>query len=314
VKPRDFFVRSDGGVRAPWRIAFFLGATVAAGSLVTGIVYPVVALTPFIAFARHWRIPLDQLATVLALLIGTYATLRLVDGVRGGGWGRVGLGRAGLRPGRLAAGLAAGTLAILVPSGILLATGNFHIERQPELQSWNAAARDALILLTPAALAEELLMRGYLLSALRDAIRAPGAIAVTSVVFGMLHLLNPGPTILSTAMVALAGVFLATVRLTTDSLYAAWVAHLAWNFVQASLLHAPVSGLAVATPGYRLQDAGPTWLTGGAWGPEGGLAAAAGMLLASFLLVWLGARFTTAGSDRPGDLANTVRSGRRRDT
>jgi hypothetical protein len=101
----------------------------------------------------------------------------------------------------------------------------------------------------------------------------------------LLHLFNPAPTVLSTVMVGIAGVFLAVVRVTTGSLYAASVAHFAWNFVQAALLHAPVSGLPLPTPGYRLADSGPAWLTGGAWGPEGGLAAAAGMLLATFLLV-----------------------------
>ncbi|HVT40817.1 MAG TPA: hypothetical protein VHE78_17390, partial [Gemmatimonadaceae bacterium] len=80
--------------------------------------------------------------------------------------------------------------------------------------------------------------------------------------------------------------FLASVRLATGSLYAAFVAHLAWNFVQGAVLHAPVSGLALPAPGYRAVDAGPAWLTGGAWGPEGGLAAAAGMLGATFLLLW----------------------------
>jgi hypothetical protein len=60
---------------------------------------------------------------------------------------------------------------------------------------------------------------------------------------------------------------------------------LAWNLVQAVVLHAPVSGLPLPTPGYRLVDNGPGWLTGGPWGPEGGLAAAGGMLVATFLLV-----------------------------
>jgi hypothetical protein len=108
----------------------------------------------------------------------------------------------------------------------------------------------------------------------------------------MMHLLNPDPTILSTGMVALAGLFLATIRLTTGSLWAAWIAHLAWNVVQAIVLHAPVSGLPLPTPGYRLVDQGPVWLTGGPWGPEGGLAAAAGMLVATFLLVWISRRAT----------------------
>ncbi len=119
---------------------------------------------------------------------------------------------------------------------------------------------------------------------IRDAAGAPTAVAVTSVIFALLHLFNPGPTLLSTAMVALAGVFLATVRLSTGSLYAAWIAHLAWNVAQASVLHSAVSGLPLPTPGYRLSDNGPTWLTGGSWGPEGGVAAGAGMLVACILL------------------------------
>jgi len=286
VKLRALFVGDGGGPRTPWRVAIFLAATFVAGVLVTGVVHPVLAWTPLVALARQWRVPLDQLGALLALLAGTYAALRLADGQRHAAWDRVGLGRRAFSPRALAVGGAAGLLAILVPSALLLAAGRLGLERQPEIESWAHSARVTVLVLAPAALVEELAMRGYLLSALRDGLRAPGAVAVTSVVFALLHLFNPGPTITSTAVVALAGVFLATVRLATGSLVAAWVAHFAWNFAQAALLHAPVSGLALPTPGYRLVDRGPAWLTGGAWGPEGGLAAAAGMLVATFLLVW----------------------------
>jgi len=47
-----------------------------------------------------------------------------------------------------------------------------------------------------------------------------------------------------------------------------------------------VSGIAFATPDWRLVESGPTWLTGGAWGPEGGAAAWAGMLSVMAALVW----------------------------
>jgi hypothetical protein len=201
-------------------------------------------------------------------------------------WARIGLGTAGLRPRRLIIGFSAGTLAILVPCAVLLAIGRFSVERQPaEAVSWWSAARSALFILTPAALAEELAVRGYLLTTLVEGVGAPFAVAITSVLFAGLHLFNPDPTVLSTAMVALAGVFLAVIRLTTGSLWAAWIAHLAWNLVQAVVLHAPVSGLPLDSPGYRLVDHGPVWATGGPWGPEGGLGAAAGMLVATFLLV-----------------------------
>jgi hypothetical protein len=44
-------------------------------------------------------------------------------------------------------------------------------------------------------------------------------------------------------------------------------------------LHAPVSGLRFEAPDYRTVSTGPSWATGGAWGPEGGAAAALGMLV-----------------------------------
>jgi membrane protease YdiL (CAAX protease family) len=267
-------------------VAFFVLVTLAGGMVVATIAYEAISITPLVDLAREFSVPLAEYGQLLGLLVGTYATIRVVDGVRDGIWSRVGLGPAGLRPRLLLIGLAAGTLAILVPCGLLLAAGRFSFERQPaEVISWWSASRDALFILAPAALAEELAMRGYLLTTLVDGVGAPFAVAITSVLFAILHLLNPDPTFLSTGMVALAGLFLAVIRLTTGSLWAAWVAHLAWNLVQAVVLHAPVSGLPLATPGYRLVDHGPVWATGGPWGPEGGLAAAAGMLVATFLLV-----------------------------
>ena len=265
---------------------FFVLVTLAGGVVAANIAYEAISFTPLIGVAREYSVSLAECGELLALLIGTYAALRVVDGVREGIWSRVGLGPAGLRPRWLLTGLSAGTLAILVPCGVLIAAGRLSFERQPaEVVSWWSATRDALVILTPAALVEELAMRGYLLTTLVEGVGAPFAVAITSVLFALLHLLNPDPTFLSTGMVALAGLFLAVIRLTTGSLWAAWAAHLAWNLVQAVVLHAPVSGLPLATPGYRLVDHGPAWATGGPWGPEGGLAAAGGMLVATFLLV-----------------------------
>jgi len=85
----------------------------------------------------------------------------------------------------------------------------------------------------------------------------------------------------------LAGFFLGSVLLATKSLYAAIMVHFAWNWVMAAALHTPVSGIPIIAPDYRVVDAGPDWLTGGAWGPEGGLAAAASMFV---VVVYLYAR------------------------
>jgi hypothetical protein len=68
------------------------------------------------------------------------------------------------------------------------------------------------------------------------------------------------------------------------SLFAATAAHFAWNAMLAVVLHAAVSGEDLPGGDYRVIDGGPDWATGGAWGPEGGLGAVAGMLVAAAIL------------------------------
>ena len=81
-----------------------------------------------------------------------------------------------------------------------------------------------------------------------------------------------------------AGFFLGAILLATGSLYAAGAAHFAWNWVMAGALHIAVSGIASSDADYRTVETGPDWLTGGPWGPEGGLAAVAAMFVAIFYL------------------------------
>jgi hypothetical protein len=68
----------------------------------------------------------------------------------------------------------------------------------------------------------------------------------------------------------------------------------------AAVLHVPVSGLPFATPGYRAVITGPDWLTGGSWGPEGGV-------LAAFVLggAAVGAHRMTSSSHSPSSLARS---------
>jgi hypothetical protein len=79
------------------------------------------------------------------------------------------------------------------------------------------------------------------------------------------------------ALVALAGVWLSTIVVLTRSLWAATAAHFAWNWAMGAVLHSPISGIAIPVSEYTTVSTGPDWLTGGAWGPEGGVAAALGM-------------------------------------
>ena len=210
----------------------------------------------------------------VGLLAGTWFMLHVIDKRP---WSYVWLGRESLRARALALGFAIGCGAIALP--ILGLIGVHWLREQPAAPaSWWGAAIRVTVFLVPAALLEELLTRGYLLAVLRDAWGWSWAILATSVGFGLLHLWNPeGVSAESIGLVTLAGIFLAGVVYATRSLYAAWLAHFAWNWTMAVLFHTAVSGIPMESPRYRYVDAGPDWATGGEWGPEGGLPAGLGM-------------------------------------
>lgn len=273
---RGLFYTRAGPLRAPWRVFVFLGS---AAAFAVPFLF-LRTLLPASAERPPYDVAWDTLAYSLTLLVATWYALRRVDGRP---WQDAWLGAAALSPGRLVVGWLLGMLAIGVPSALLVAAGWLRFVPSAGGSSL-AAAMSALLVLAPAALFEELLMRGYVMSALRDALGWWPAILLTSVVFGALHMWNPGATPASVGLVALAGVFLGAVVMVTRSLWAATAAHLAWNWTMAALLHAPVSGLALAAPDYRLIDAGPDWATGGTWGPEGGAGAALGMMLGTAYL------------------------------
>ncbi len=226
------------------------------------------------------RVRIDELLMLFAALAATAIMLRAVDARP---WGDVGLAPRAARPPVVGMGWCIGFAAIGAGCALLLAVGWLRIMPSAPGSSLGAAARITLFLV-PAALAEEVLCRGYLLTVIRDRVGMWGAVGLTSAAFGLLHLSNPGWTAASVGVVTLAGLFLAMVRIVYDSLYAAWAAHVAWNWVLAVPLHAPVSGLRFEAPDYRTVSAGPEWITGGAWGPEGGLAAALGMLACLYYL------------------------------
>lgn len=223
------------------------------------------------------RMRIDYYLELAAALAATGVMLRVVDEHD---WRAVDMTRDAARPRTLVAGWLLGSGAIVLTSAILLATGWLRFVPADAFSSWAGAAARVTIVLLPAALAEEVLCRGYLLSVLRERAGTTAAVIITSTAFAILHVWNPGATVESVLVVLLAGIFLAAVRLAFASLYAAWMAHLAWNWVMAVPLHAVVSGARFEAPGYRAVTAGPSWLSGGVWGPEGGVVAAFGFTAA----------------------------------
>ena len=118
------------------------------------------------------------------------------------------------------------------------------------------------------ALAEELMFRGYPFQRLVEGIGATGAIFVFSVLFGVVHLSNPGATVWGLINTVAIGVLLAMAYLRTRALWLPWGIHFAWNAVLGLVFGLPVSGLRLFNVAVHATVQGPKWLTGGSYGVE----------------------------------------------
>jgi len=150
-----------------------------------------------------------------------------------------------------------------------------------------------LAVLAPAALSEEIMFRGLPLVLMASALgRGTALVLVAGLVFALFHGLNPGVTPLGLGNIALAGIFLGVAFYAPGGLWTAFGAHLGWNATLAAL-DAPVSGLPFDIPLLDYCAGDPVWLSGGGFGPEGGLMATVA-ITAALLVTMRWARKETA--------------------
>ncbi|HSJ89090.1 MAG TPA: type II CAAX endopeptidase family protein [Anaerolineales bacterium] len=141
---------------------------------------------------------------------------------------------------------------------------------------------------------EELLSRGYHLQTIASGTNIFWGVMISSAVFGLLHLGNPGANWTSTLGIFLAGIFFAFGYLRTKQLWLPMGMHLGWNFFEGVGFGFPVSGLDIY-PLTRIQVHGPELWTGGPFGPEAGLIILPALLL-GVLLIHLYVRNRTVSS------------------
>jgi uncharacterized protein len=116
---------------------------------------------------------------------------------------------------------------------------------------------------------EELVFRGVLFRSVEEMAGSWVALVISSLVFGFLHLMNPGATIAGAAYISVeAGVLLGAAYLLTRRLWICIGFHMVWNYVQSAVYSGVVSG-GVDEPGlFKARIEGPPFLTGGTFGME----------------------------------------------
>lgn len=206
-------------------------------------------------------------------------------------WGMIGVPRLGVGVRGLAVGTGIG--AVMAVSTLALAglvgSASVSFTGEPLIAFFKEAVRLGLLLLL-AALSEELLFRGYPLARLSQAVGKVRGSMTLAVAFALAHLWNPDVSGMGLVNIGLASLVLSAAFFTPGGLAAAWGVHWGWNAGLALLADAPVSGIRFELPTLEFSPGGPPWLTGGGFGPEGGLAATLAMIPALAWLVRINAR------------------------
>ena len=116
---------------------------------------------------------------------------------------------------------------------------------------------------------EEIICRGIAFRLLCDRIGMIWALIVSALFFGFAHIFNDGANVWSALTIAVtSGWLLGVAYGYYQSLWAPIGMHWAWNYLEGYVFGCPVSGAFIQHPIIMSRLVGPTWLTGGSFGPE----------------------------------------------
>lgn len=190
-------------------------------------------------------------------------------------------------------------LALLTFNLIEFQGFNFELSPQPGSYSGFAGYMGilslgslALILLehTLVGYWEELVFRGYLLQNFADGMGWSMAIVVSCIIYGVVHALNPNAGLLSSLIIMLFGFLRIYGYLSTKQLWLSMGMHIGWNFFQGPVFGFSASGHSQAHLTEISFTSEKTWLTGGAFGPEGSLLIIPVILIALLIMRWYAAK------------------------
>jgi uncharacterized protein len=175
-------------------------------------------------------------------------------------------------PARFAKGFLVGAGLLTLVTGTLWLCGAYHVVGLGTGATLSALGHAALLCLAIGVF-EEVLFRGVVFRLLEQGLGTWAALGLSALLFGFIHLANPGASTHSALAIALeAGVLVAAAYVATRSLWVPIGLHTAWNYFEGPVYGARVSGLSLPSV-LDVRWDGPTWLSGGAFGPEAGLPA-----------------------------------------
>jgi membrane protease YdiL (CAAX protease family) len=271
---------SDGGrLRPILRVLIFAFGVFLINVEVGGAVFNFNRANPL-----WWQLFWSSLALAISFLLLSWIFVRLVDGRPFSSLGLT------LRPGwvkELCIGFGAGVALQLLVIAILAGTRSVHYSGGVlyDLQFWKRVGMNGGLFLIAAGV-EELSFRGYAFQRLIDSVGTGTAIVASAVLFGLAHIGNPGATLFSTANTVLAGIVLVVPYVRTRSMWTQIGLHWSWNLAMATIVSLPVSGMKFVPNLLLAQNARWNWLSGGNYGPEGGVVVTVVSVAGILWLAW----------------------------
>ncbi|MEO6828469.1 MAG: type II CAAX endopeptidase family protein [Acidobacteriaceae bacterium] len=178
-----------------------------------------------------------------------------------------------------AQGVALGWGMVVAVFIVIVLGGSFYVRLSGSAQDWGKLVLQLLIL-AGGSLAAELAFRGYPFQKLIQATGPFTATVLAAVFFGLLRIETPGATPAAMWVSGVAAILLSVAYLRTRALWLGWGLHFAWLASISLLFGQPLAGSRDASAVVRSYVDGPTWLTGGEYGPEASLI--------TLLVLWIG--------------------------
>jgi membrane protease YdiL (CAAX protease family) len=289
---QDLFLNRAGRLRSGWRLGIFallLYFSFQLSIMLVGTVLSIL-LGPAGAsafFNSRWGFVAQGFVLLVPATLLGWACGKMLEDLppRALGWAFT---RGWLKD--LTVGSLVGAASLLLATAIAALPGglSFSLNSPVMFETIGETLLTSLPIFILAAAGEEAIFRGYPLQTMARSHLAWVAIIITSIIFSWGHLDNPNAVRGFTfANTAIAGVWLAIAYLRTRNLWFPLGVHWAWNWTMGAVLGLPVSGIERLTPEplLRAADQGPAWLTGGAYGIEGG-AACTIALVVSTIFIW----------------------------
>ncbi len=274
---KQLFVNKEQQIRSGWKISIVL-ALFFVVMFVISMTY--VIIQAFFGVSSVLQFIL-QVISEFVLIGTTYFVLKVIDKKE---LKDIGLTSLNCDYRELIYGLILGAVSITAIFIMLLGSGNISLATPLFKPVLSINIFTGFIFFIVVGLAEEIFSRGYCMMVLMQTGNRWIAMIVSSIIFSLLHGSNPNVTLLGLVNIFLVGLLFAYMFVKTGNIWMPIGYHITWNYFQGNIFGFPVSGT-TRQGVYSIEVVKENILTGGLFGPEGGILTTI-ILGIGFLLVW----------------------------